>query len=310
MKWMEIAVQSSHAATETVAEIFNELGSGGVVIEDPRVLNFYLNAGLWDYTDLKEQPDKGASVVKAYLPVDERLKNRLLQLDARLAALKDYFEDPIQGNPVFREMSEDDWENSWKQYFHPIRIGKSIVIKPTWEDYQAEQGDLVLEIDPGMAFGTGTHDTTSLCLEELEKIVKEGQTVFDIGTGSGILALAAALLGAEKVIAVDFDDTAVKIAKENVELNRLTEKIEVFCGDLLSTVSGQADIIVANIVANVICLLVEDIPVKLKTKGLFLASGIIKDRADEVIEKAKAAGLKLVESKASGIWVMLLFAKD
>ena len=310
MKWIEIVVHASHAATEAVAEIFSGLGSGGVTLEDPRVLNSYLKMGLWDYTELKEQEDKGITIIKAYLPVDGRLKERLQKLDEELAEVNKHLPNATAGNIAFREMNEEDWESAWKQYFHPVRIGRKIVIKPTWEEYEKQAGDLVIEIDPGMAFGTGTHHTTSLCLAQLEDIVQKGQTVFDVGTGSGILALACAMLGAEKVVAVDFDDTAVKIARENVALNRLQDKIEVFGGDLLSTIKGKADIIVANIVANVICELVRDIPARLVTGGFFLASGIIEDRIDEVKEKAFATGLKLIESRQSGIWVMLLFVKE
>lgn len=309
MKWMEIAVQTSHAATEAVADIFNGLGSGGVIIEDPRLLNFYINSGLWDYTDLREVPDHGISIVRAYLPLDERLSGRMDELEQLLAQVNERMKGSIDSELLFRELEEEDWSSSWKQYFHPVRVGKCIVIKPTWEDYVAKPGDLVLEIDPGMAFGTGTHHTTCLCLETLEDIIKQGQTVFDVGTGSGILSVASALLGAQKIIAVDFDDTAVKVAKENIVLNNLNDRIDVYCGDLLSNVEGTADIIVANIVASVIVELVHDIPQKLKEEGLFLTSGIIEERVEEVLQAAAKAGLALVEKRLAGGWAMLLFKK-
>ena len=309
MNWMEIIVQSSHAATETVADIFHESGCGGVVIEDPRLLNFYINSGLWDYTDLKEVEDTGFSIVKAYLPVDEKLKAALAGIERELAMLEKRVPASLLGEIYFRQIDEEDWSSAWKQYFHPVRIGRSIIIKPTWEDYQALAGDLVIELDPGMAFGTGTHNTTCLCVESLEQLVRPGMMVFDVGTGSGILSLVSAKLGAQKVVAVDFDAVAVRVAKENVVLNDLTQKVTVHEGDLLSVVAGEADVIVANIIASIICQLLPDIPSKLSAGGVFLASGIIVERLDEVCAKAKEVGLVVDEVKEKDGWALVVMRK-
>jgi len=171
-------------------------------------------------------------------------------------------------------VKEEDWANEWKKYFKPVRVGKNIMIKPTWEAAVLQEGDLVIEIDPGMAFGTGTHPTTVLCLEALEKYVQPEQLVYDIGTGSGILAVAAAKLGAE-VQAGDIDSLAVRIAKENISLNKVEDRVKVEAGDLGEVFIDQADIVIANIIADVIIELLPQLPSLLKPGGLFIASGII-----------------------------------
>ncbi len=305
MLWIEILLQVKHAATETVADIFQSAGSGGVVIEDPRVLNAYLRAGIWDCTDLTEEEDKGWAVLKAYLPRDERLDRVLSSIEQELAQVESRSPGSIISSMIFRDMDEADWNSAWKQYFHPVRVGRSIVVKPTWEKYEEQEGDLVLELDPGMAFGTGTHHTTCLCLEKLEETVKSGQTVFDVGTGSGILAIAAAQLGAGKVLAIDLDGVAVKVAGENVALNGLDDLITVREGDLLSAVEGQADLIVANIIASVICDLLPDIPAKLAPGGVFIDGGIIAERLGEVRAAAQASGMAVESIDERANWALV-----
>lgn len=309
MKWMQIMMNVRHEAVEAVSDMLTGLGSGGVELDDPRVLNFYLSSGLWDYTDLKEEKDTGTTAVKAWLPVDGRLEDRLHAVEKGIFDVASRIGNPIDGDILFAEMDEEDWSESWKQYFHPVRVGEKIVIKPTWEDYDKEDGDIVIEIDPGMAFGTGTHHTTCLCIKALEKYVKEGMTVFDAGTGSGILSLAAAFLGTKSILATDLDETAVKVAKENIALNGCDDKITVFCADLLSVAKSKADIIVANIIASVIIELVKDISAKLNDGGVFIASGIIAERADEVLKSAASAGLVLKDREDAGGWVAFTFCK-
>ena len=189
------------------------------------------------------------------------------------------------------------------------RVGKHIVVKPSWESYEPEAEDIVLELDPGMAFGTGTHPTTVLVLEALEKMVHPDTTVFDVGTGSGILAMTAAKLGAKSIKAVDIDGVAVRTAKENIAKAGLADRIEVKQGDLLHGTEGKADVIVANILADIIILLLPDIPGKLKEGGLFFASGIIEDYQQAVTEAAEKVGLRVKEVTRIKDWVGLLMEK-
>jgi ribosomal protein L11 methyltransferase len=179
-----------------VADIFHRLGASGVVIEDPELVNSYRRSGTWDYCDIPEVQDTSVVTVKAYLPVDDQLDDRLRLFERRVEELAEHDIDKGSGLIRLREVHEEDWANAWKEFYHPIRVGERLVVKPSWQEYPAEAGDVVIELDPGMAFGTGTHYTTAMGLEMLEQAVRPGDLVFDIGTGSGILAVAAAKLGA------------------------------------------------------------------------------------------------------------------
>lgn len=309
MKWAEISIQTSHEATEAVANIFHELGSSGVVIEDPELVNFYRSSGAWDYTDIPEIADTETVTVKAYFPADE-------QLDEKLRLFKQMFDelsthDLDRGSGVFdcHEINEEDWASSWKEYFHPVKVGERIVIKPTWEEYLPVESDLVIELDPGMAFGTGTHHTTAMCCRCLEECVKPGYTVFDIGTGSGILSIAAAKLGAASVKAVDFDKVAVRVANENVAINGVQDIVNVDQGDLLTGVIGKADVVIANIIADIIIKMIPDIPAVLKDNGYFIASGIISERASDVTAAVLEQDLLIEKVLEEGGWVALVVRK-
>ena len=306
MKWTEISIATTHEATEAVANIFHDLGASGVVIEDPELINSYRRSGTWDYCELPEQEDVETVVVKAYLPVDEELEEKLRCFERRVNELAQHNLDKGRGTIAYKEIQEEDWATSWKQYFHPVKIGQRIVIKPSWEDYQASSEEIIIELDPGMAFGTGTHHTTAMCLKALEKLVVPGTEVFDVGTGSGILAIAAAKLGAKSIRAVDLDAVATKVAKENIRLNNEHNNIEVAEGDLLSGFTGKADIVIANIIADVIKRLLEDITMRLKPNGILLASGIIKERAAEIITVAQGKGLIVEEVMEEGGWVAMI----
>ena len=205
-----------------------------------------------------------------------------------------------------RYAEDEDWANAWKQYFKPLRIGRKIVIKPSWEYFSPEPGDLILDLDPGMAFGTGGHPTTRLCLEALEDLVRTGMTVADIGTGSSILSLAAARLGASKVFATDIDLLPRKIARENVARNGLEEVIEVLEIDAFDVAAKCCDLIVANIVANTIVELAPTLPDRLKPGGFFIASGIVNNHADLVSGALRSVGLMPVETRSEDIWVCLV----
>lgn len=303
MNWREVAVTVSSAGEEAVADLFYQLGCPGVSIEDPELLRSYVESGAWDYHDFGEITLTGTSVVKGYICENEELQEKLQRLDQSLKELVESFPEwvlQVKGLTV----QEEDWATSWKAYFKPVRIGERFLIKPTWEEISPTPEDIILELDPGMAFGTGTHATTSLCLEALEEIVKPGMSVFDLGTGSGILAIAAAKLGAQ-VEAIDLDSVAVKVALENVHLNQVNDQVRVQQGDLGNLLTGQADLVVANIIADVILILLPDLKRIMKEDGEFLASGIIDHRSPDVEEGLKQHGLEIVEKRENSGWVLL-----
>lgn len=307
--WIEVNIAVNHEAVEVVSEILTEAGSKGVAIEDPQLINDLRNSGTWELCDIPEQENTEIVTVSGYYADDEKLKTRLAQIENELQVVEERIGKYRFGNTRFRKVSEQDWANEWKQYFHVTHVGKSLVIKPSWEDYVPKVGEHVIEIDPGMAFGTGTHHTTNMMMERLEKVTTKDAVVFDVGTGSGILAIASALCGAKEVKAVDIDGVAVRVARENIAYNHLSEKIDVREGDLLHGTEGQADIIIANIIADIIIMLVKDIPGKLKSNGIFLASGIIEERAADVEAAAAEQGLKVDAVDHRGGWVVMQFSK-
>ncbi len=300
MKWAEVSIKTSHEATELVAEIFHDLGASGVVIEDPELLNDYIHSGLWDYTDIPEAKDIEVVTVKAYLPVDDELDDKMRVFKKEVDALVARNVDRGPGDISCNEIQDEDWSENWKQYFHTEKVGDIIVIKPAWEQYEAGPDDIVVEMDPGAAFGTGTHPTTSMCIRELEEIVRGGMEVFDVGTGSGILAITAVVLGAAKVTAVDYDETALKAARKNIVQNQVEDRITIGRSDLLKQVDGKADLIIANIIADIVIRLFDELEAHLKPNGILLASGIIGDRIADVTESALAHGFvieKVTEEK-------------
>lgn len=309
MQWIEVCVAVTHEAVEAVADVLTSMGTQGVSIEDPQLINDLRNSGTWELCDIPEQENTEIVTISAYYVKDEHIDERLAKIDAELNAIEERIGKYRFGNVRFREMAETDWANEWKQYFHVTHVGKSLVIKPSWEKYEAQPGEHVIKIDPGMAFGTGTHHTTNMCMARLEEVMPENATVFDVGTGSGILAIAAALLGAKEVKAVDIDSMACRVARENIADNGLSDKIEVREGDLLHGTEGQADLIIANIIADIIIMFVKDVPFRLKEGGIFLTSGIITERADDVRRAAEAAGLKYVHTTERGGWVVMEFTK-
>lgn len=309
MQWIEVNVAVTHEAVEAVADMLTSIGSKGVALEDPQLINDLRNSGTWELCDIPEQENTEVVTVSAYYADDEKLEKRLAEIDEQLALIEERIGKYRFGNTRFRKVSEQDWANEWKQYFHVTHVGKSLVIKPSWEEYEAKEGEHVIEIDPGMAFGTGTHHTTNMMMERLEKVITPDSTVFDVGTGSGILAIAAAMLGAKSVKAVDIDAVAVRVAKENVADNGLSEQIEVREGDLLHGTEGKADVIIANIIADIVIMLLQDIPQKLNDDGVLLASGIIEERMLDVEAAAQAQGLYVDAVDHRGGWVVMQMKK-
>lgn len=308
MKWAEISIQTSHEATEAVAEIFHELGASGVLIEDPELVNDYIHSGAWDYTDIPLEEETDTVTVKAWLPTDEDLPNKLEQLRLHMDELSQFL-DKGSGTINCCEIQDEDWANNWKQYFHPEKIGERIVVKPSWEDYTPINDEIVIELDPGMAFGTGTHATTSMCIQLLEEYIKPDMKVFDVGTGSGILAIAAAKLGAGEIQAADYDPVAVEVAKENIAENKENGHIAIFQSDLLKNMTGSADVIIANIIADIIIRMFDDVDTKLNPHGVILTSGIIADRIPEVIEKAERQGFVVDKMNEKAGWAAIIFRR-
>lgn len=309
MKWAEISIATTHEATEAVANIFHDVGASGVVIEDPQLVNSYRQSGLWDYCDIPEVLDVKTVTIKAYLPADETLNDKLIIFKECVDDLIQHDLDKGSGAIECKEIQEEDWASCWKDYFHPIRIGEHIVIKPSWEEYEALADDIVVELDPGMAFGTGTHHTTVMCITCLEETVKPGNVVFDIGTGSGILAVIAAKMGALKVSAVDFDSVAVRVATENVAVNNVDEVVTVAQSDLFSNITGKADVIIANIVADIILRLLPQVDQHLNNEGSFIASGIITERLSDVTAAVLQHGLSIDKVVEEGGWIAMIIRK-
>ena len=209
-------------------------------------------------------------------------------------------------------VAEEDWTESWKKAFKPFRLGAHMVVKPSWEAFEAEAGDHIIEIDPGMAFGTGTHETTGMCVELVERYVKPGDRAIDIGTGTGILAIAAACMGANPVLATDLDAVAVRVARENVAVNGYGEVIEVRCGDLLEAVNPReagADVVIANIIADVIIGLAAPVMPYVREGGVFICSGIAVNRLEDVHAALAAAGYEILESLTRGEWAAVASRK-
>ena len=306
MQWAEVSVDTSHEAMDLVSEILQELGAAGVVIEDPALLNEYIRSGLWDYTDLKESEETEVVRVKAYWALDEELEGKLQHLAVRLDGLASNGIDKGAGAVSWKAVADEDWAETWKEFFHTEKIGARTVIKPTWEEYEAKAGEIVVELDPGAAFGTGQHATTSLCIRALEDLVRPGMTVFDVGTGSGVLAIVAAKLGAKRVEAVDFDPVAVRVARENVRQNGAEDIVRTERSDLLKSVAGEADLIIANIIADIIVRLFGEVKGSLAAGGTMLLSGIIEDRLPDVVEAAAQHGFAVEKIEQEKGWAAVI----
>lgn len=301
--WIEVRVITKSEALEPVSGIFYSLDCKGVAIEDPEdILGREQGPLTWDFADINVLEHKGkVAVVKAYFAEEDNIEEILGYVNEKLVELKEMGIDLGEAKVEHEKMYEEDWANTWKQYYKPSKVGEKIVVKPIWEEYEQKEGELVVNLDPGMAFGTGTHETTRMCIQALEKYVKEESTVFDVGCGSGILAIAAAKLGAKLAVGVDLDPVAVESSIENIGYNNLNN-IEILHGNLVEVIDGKADIVVANILAEIICILTDDVKRVMKDGGVFITSGIIHDRVDMVCEKLEATGFEVIEKNRDGEW--------
>ena len=304
MDYIELTVSTTTFGAETVSEILMENGAAGTQIIDRNDLPDPDHPGknweLMDRTLIEQAPEDVQ--VKAWLEASAAVAV-VEAVRARLEGLKAADQAGALGALTLSTGSirEEDWAENWKQYFKPFRVSEHLVVKPTWETWDKQPGDLIIEIDPGMAFGTGTHETTALCIELIERYYRGGK-LLDVGTGSGILAIAAALLGATDVVAVDIDPDAVRVAKENVEKNGLSDRIAVREGDLLQGLSERFDFAAANILAPVIQMLAAPLTRHLNPGGLFVCSGITEEAAPDVEKALLDAGYEILESKTRGDW--------
>lgn len=305
MKWIEVTIKTTTEAVEAITNILDDLRTGGVMIEDPKDFFFQKKNELdWDYVEeevFNKRNIEGV-LIKTYISEERNVMELVEIIKQKVSALTGFGIDIGEGSVSLGQVNEEDWANEWKKYYKPTKIGEKLVVKPTWEDYEVQDGDLVIELDPGMAFGTGTHETTTMCMRELEKYVTEDSKVFDIGCGSGILAIAAAKLGAKDVIAVDLDEVAVKVAAENVAHNHVQDSVQVLHGNLIDVVSDKADIVVANIIADIIKILARDVHSCMKEDAVFISSGIIHAKVNEVKESLIENGFEIIEVKTLGEW--------
>lgn len=310
MEWVEVSVETKTEAADLVTAAFTDIGAGGVEIDDPALINAYIDEGRWDYRDMERKPETGMVVVRSYLANDEELDGKVRTLKASLEYMKERGADLGTAKVSTNIRNDEDWVDNWKKYFHTDKVGKKLVIQPSWEEYEAQPDDIVLRLDPGAAFGTGTHPTTSMCLRALEELVKPDMTVFDVGTGSGVLAIAAAKLGASKVVAADYDATAVKSAKFNSAENGTESIIEIKQSDLLKEFSGKAKLITANLIADLVIRLFDELDDHLEKGGRLLASGIILSREEDVVAAAKLHGLFIVQRHEEKEWLALEIIRE
>ena len=292
MRWLEFASRVDGEAVEAVSEAFSRVASGGVVVEP----------------DVVTGADDGFTVgaqatVRAYVPVDDRAPEKQSALEQALWHLRTIW--PV-GELSVREVDEQDWANVWKKHYATFRVGHRLVIRPSWLEYSPSPNDVVVTLDPGAAFGTGLHPTTRRCLELLEVVVRPGDEVLDVGTGSGILALAARGLGAARVVATDVDLLAVDAARENVAFNQVDRQITVLHGSVDSAPAGDSyDVVVANIIARVIIELAPRLVARVRPRGVLVVGGIIADPADAVANELGRLGVVL-QRYVDGDWITFL----
>lgn len=305
MNWTEITVNIPGEFTDTAAAIANMTVPYGIYIEDYSDLEE--NAWEIAHIDLIDEDliakDRKNSVIHIYISECDNAAEALEFLKERLAAEKIPFEVGSVG------VDDADWNENWKKYFHTIEIGDKLAVVPSWEEYDNRDGRTVLNIDPGAAFGTGTHATTSLCLNILDNAVSEDMKLLDIGCGSGILAIASVLLGAESAVGVDIDAQSVKTAKENAEINGIADKCKFFVGDLADKVTGKYNIICANIVADVIIRLLPDVGQFMADDGILVVSGIIDIRKDDVMKAVGENGFKVETEAYKDNWCAFVLKK-
>lgn len=305
--WQELTLTVSRQAEEIVSNLLIELGSQGVAIED--TADYLKEAS--PFGELVPEIEQSELIkITGYYPetqnltlLSETLTEKLLELTAI---------EPVLANVTVtsQALKEEDWAENWKKYYEPARISHDLTIVPSWTEYEPRSSfEKIIKLDPGMAFGTGTHPTTKMSLFALEQVLRGGETVIDVGTGSGVLSIASILLGAKEVYAYDLDDVAVRVAKENISLNPGMENVHVATGDLLRGVTQKADVIVANILADILVHLTDDAFQLVEKEGYLILSGIIADKLEMVLSKALSSGFFLETHLIQGEWNALVLKK-
>ena len=296
--WTEIKIAVNAKDIDKASDIANVVVPYGIYIEDytnlEQEVEDIAHIDLIDEDLLKK--DRNQAFVHIYLEPDVSPSEAVAFLSER------YNAEGIEHTIELLDCAEEDWRNNWKKYFNPIEVGEKLLIRPSWRDDYDANGRIILNIDPGLAFGTGGHETTRLCLEMCEKYMKKGDRVLDVGCGSGILSVASVLLGAEKGVGVDIDPVAVKVACENAEMNGVGDRTSYEVGDLAEKVSGRFDIVIANIVADIIMRLVPDVENYMKDDAVFICSGIIDIRKDEVVSCLENNGFTVTQTVNEDNW--------
>ena len=299
MNWIEAKVificPNPTIAMDLISDIFYEFGLQGVVIEEP---------GKTPADDGQTIEHRTDYAVIGYIPKDESADDRCRILESELSRMKDAHN--VRSNIVYKETAEKDWAEAWKAFFKPEKISQRMVVKPTWQAYHAKPEEIILEIDPGMAFGTGTHPTTVLCLQMMEDYLVPGNSLLDIGTGSGILLVAAAKLGASRLMGIDKDSMAVGIAKTNLLVNDISSDVfHVQTGHLIEPVKDRYDMVVSNILTETILVLLKHLKSVLSDTGVFIVSGITDDNEARIRDQMESSGFKHLETRHQDNWVAI-----
>jgi len=301
MKWIEARIvfesPDPQSVSDLISEIFYDFGLQGVIIEAPG-MDMEID---WAETDVTFYHHHA---VVGYLPKNDQIRNRCKTLEDRLADLKQ--SPPVTYKILYHDVDEQDWAESWKKYFFTEKITDTIVIKPSWRDYNAKPGEIILEIDPGMAFGTGTHPTTRMCIQLIEKWIKPEDSFLDVGTGSGILMIAAAKLGAAFMMGTDMDEVAVSVAEQNLQKNNIhPDRYTLQTGNLVKQVKGRFNLVTANILSEIVVNLVDDIDPVISEKGIFICSGIIEPKQAMVEKKLTDRGYQIIDVLTETEWVAI-----
>ena len=318
MKYIQADIHVNREGIEPVLTALMNVDIVDTVVEDPADIADLLDKDQdweWDYVDDSVIEMQNAEPkVTVYMEDDEEGRRKLAALQGAVEELKKeaaagaYGKNVDLGPLTVDVYVEDDseWKDNWKEFFKPKKVGKRIVVKPTWYDYEKEEGDLVIEIDPGMAFGTGTHETTSLCLRLMEDYMQDGDKVLDVGCGSGILAIAGALLGSPEVLGVEIDPVAVEIAQENLKLNGVTGVARAQYGDLTKGIDFKAEIVVANLMADLVMMLSADVAKHILPGGKYISSGILVEKRDQVAAVIRDCGFDIMEIREDGMWCAIV----
>ena len=311
MKWSELCIHTTNEAIEPISNILHEAGASGVVIEDSQDLIKERTTEFGEMYELDptDYPEEGI-LLKAYLPLNSFLGETVEEIKQAINNLLLYDIDLGSNHITLSEVNEEEWATAWKKYYKPVKVSEKITITPTWEEYSAVSSDeLIIELDPGMAFGTGTHPTTVLSMQALERYIEKDQMVLDVGAGSGVLSIASVLLGAKQVYAYDLDEIAVKTTKINAKLNKVDSKIKTKQNNLLDNVTHQPDIIVSNILAEIIMRFEKDAYHLLKPGGIFITSGIIQTKKQQVKQALIDVGFEILEVNQMEDWISIIARK-